>query len=77
MHEPPALQLLRLVHIDRIRSFSVVLKVHNRAAFGRVVPEDIPQRAVVGSDVEAPYLPVVSPGVVIRWSGSRLGVGDD
>lgn len=51
MHEPPALQLLRLVHVDRVRRGIVVLKVHNRAALGRRIPEDIPECAVIGSDV--------------------------
>lgn len=61
MHEAPALQLLRLVHINRIRDVVVgvmMLKVHNRAAFCCVVPQDVPERAVIGPDLEAPYFPV-------------------
>lgn len=58
MLQTPALQLLRLIHVDRIRRLAIVFEIDNRATLRLVVPQDIPKRTVVGRYAYTPDVPV-------------------
>ena len=54
MHQSPPLHLLRLVHVDRIFGWTIMLEVYNGALAGVGVPEDVAKGTVVGGDVQTP-----------------------